>query len=40
MKRVNTEQERLNNPENPKIGGIGVQTNAAIFAFNYLNKLL
>jgi hypothetical protein len=26
MKRVNTEQERLNNPENPKIGAIGVQT--------------
>jgi hypothetical protein len=26
MKRVNTEQERLNNPVNPLIGGIGVQT--------------
>jgi hypothetical protein len=34
MKRVNTEQERLNNPENPKIGGIGVQTIfTAILAF-------
>jgi hypothetical protein len=26
MKKVNTEQERLNNPVNPLIGGIGVQT--------------